>query len=87
MGTARLAKEAQIACAQRHRTQEIERLRMALPERERAYDAQAKASHAAHAAQQDQIKRSIEHLEEQERVLTEGRVAQAQSRYADHSEV
>ena len=86
MGTARLAKEAEDAIAQRRRTQEIERLEKVHAEKARELEAQIRALQVAAASESEQIKRSIEDLRNEERSRTRSRFAQAQSRFADSSE-
>ena len=86
MGTARLAREAEDAVAQRRRTQEIERLENLHAEKAREVEAQIRALNAAAAAESERLMRSIEDLREEEKSRTRNRNAQAQSRFADSSE-
>ncbi len=86
MGTARLAKEAKDAVAQRRRTQEIQRLEKLHAEKSSELEARIRALHAAATAESEQIMQSIEDLREEEKSRTRSYTAQAQSRFADSSE-
>ncbi|MEI6560292.1 MAG: circadian clock protein KaiC [Rhodospirillaceae bacterium] len=86
MGTARLAKEAEEALAQRRRSQDIHRFEKALADKERAFQAQTVALQAAYSSERDQLKQAVADLKEQERSRGQCRAAQAQNRFADSSE-
>ena len=87
MGTARLAREADEAAAQKRRSQEIERLQKTLAQQERTFEAETAVLLASHAAARDEIERAVQHLKDHETTRNLGRVALAQSRSADQSEV